>query len=82
MIGFVAHEVQAVMPEVVTGSKDAVDCHGCPQYQAVLYANISAALVKATQELSTENEKLRARVASLEETVATMQLQLAQLLNR
>ena len=33
--GFIAHELQAVVPEAVTGEKDAVDAAGNPQYQGV-----------------------------------------------
>jgi hypothetical protein len=57
--GFIAHELQAVVPDCVTGEKDAVDAEGNPQYQGVDTSFLVATLVKAVQELS-------AKVASLE----------------
>ena len=57
--GFIAHELQAVVPDCVTGEKDAVDAEGNPQYQGVDTSFLVATLVKAIQELT-------ARVAELE----------------
>jgi len=57
--GFIAHELQAVVPDCVTGEKDAVDETGNPQYQGVDTSFLVATLVKAIQELT-------ARVAQLE----------------
>jgi hypothetical protein len=57
--GFIAHELQAVVPEAVTGQKDAVDAEGRPQYQGVDAAKLVPYLVAAVQELS-------AKVAALE----------------
>lgn len=57
--GFIAHELQAVVPDCVTGEKDAVDEAGNPQYQGVDTSFLVATLVKAIQELT-------ARVATLE----------------
>ena len=57
--GFIAHELQAVVPDCVTGTKDAVDAEGNPQYQGVDTSFLVATLVKAIQELT-------ARVAELE----------------
>ena len=57
--GFIAHELQAVVPDCVTGEKDAVDADGKPQYQGVDTSFLVATLVKAIQELT-------ARVAELE----------------
>ena len=33
--GFIAHELQAVVPQCVTGEKDAVDADGNPVYQGI-----------------------------------------------
>lgn len=51
--GFIAHELQAVSPTSVTGSKDAVDADGLPVYQAVEYgsAEVIAMLVAEIQAL-------------------------------
>lgn len=57
--GFIAHELQAVVPEAVTGEKDAVDAGGNPVYQGVDASKLVPILVAAVQELS-------ARVAALE----------------
>ena len=56
---FIAHELQSVVPEAVTGQKDAVDAEGRPQYQGVDAAKLVPYLVAAVQELS-------AKVAALE----------------
>jgi hypothetical protein len=57
--GFIAHELQAVVPDCVSGEKDAVDAEGNPQYQGVDTSFLVATLVKAVQELT-------ARIAALE----------------
>ena len=57
--GFIAHELQAVVPEAVTGEKDAVDAEGNPEYQGVDASKLVPLLVAAVQELS-------AKVAALE----------------
>lgn len=57
--GFIAHELQAVVPEAVTGEKDAVDAEGNPEYQGVDKSKLVPLLVAAVQELS-------AKVAALE----------------
>jgi hypothetical protein len=57
--GFIAHELQAVVPDCVTGEKDAVDAEGNPKYQGVDTSFLVATLVKAVQELT-------ARIAALE----------------
>lgn len=57
--GFIAHELQAVIPDAVTGAKDDVDSQGVPRYQGVDTSHIVATLVAAIKELT-------ARVAVLE----------------
>lgn len=57
--GFLAHEVTPVVPEAITGEKDAVDSEGNPVYQGIDQAKLVPLLVAAVQELS-------ARVAALE----------------
>jgi hypothetical protein len=64
--GFLAHEAQEVVPECVTGSKDAVDDEGNPQYQGIDQSKIVPLLVAALQEALTKIEALEARVAALE----------------
>lgn len=64
--GFLAHEAQEVVPEAVTGTKDAVDEDGQPDYQGIDQSKIVPLLTKALQEALTKIESLEARVAALE----------------
>jgi len=56
--GFIAHELQAVVPDCVTGEKDAVDKDGKPQHQGVDTSFLVATLVSAIQELTARLEAL------------------------
>lgn len=49
--GFIAHEVQAIVPEAVAGTKDAVDPEGTPIYQGIDQAKLVPLLTAAIQEL-------------------------------
>lgn len=60
--GFIAHELQAVIPDAVTGEKDAVDDKGDPKYQMVDTSFLVATLTAALQELKAEVDALRAQV--------------------
>jgi hypothetical protein len=64
--GFLAHEAQAVVPEAVTGTKDAVDADGNPDYQGIDQSKLVPLLTAALQEALTEITDLKARVAALE----------------
>jgi len=64
--GFLAHELQEVIPQAVTGKKDAVDENGDPVYQGVDHSKIVPDLASALQEALTKIEALEARIASLE----------------
>jgi len=64
--GFLAHEAQEVVPAAVTGTKDAVDEDGQPDYQGIDQSKIVPLLTKALQEALTKIESLEARVAALE----------------
>jgi hypothetical protein len=64
--GFLAHEVQAFVPEAVTGEKDAVDNDGKPVYQGIDQSKLVPLLTAALQEALTEIADLKARVAALE----------------
>lgn len=61
--GFIAHELQAVVPECVTGEKDAVDAEGKPIYQGIDTSFLVATLTAAIQELKAEIDELKAKVA-------------------
>lgn len=60
--GFIAHELQAVIPQAVTGEKDAVDENGNPKYQGVDSSNLIPFLTAALQEAITRIEALEAKV--------------------
>jgi hypothetical protein len=64
--GFIAHEAQAVVPEAVTGEKDAVDEDGNPDYQGIDQSKLVPLLTAALQEAIIKIEDLEARVATLE----------------
>lgn len=57
-IGFIAQEVQEVVPEVVSKGPDG--------YMTVDYARLTAVLVEAVKELKSQNEALSKRIDSLE----------------
>jgi hypothetical protein len=64
--GFLAHEAQAVVPEAVTGTKDAVDADGNPDYQGIDQSKLVPLLTAALQEALAAIESLTARVSALE----------------
>ena len=57
--GFLAHEVSSVVPEAITGTKDAVDADGNPEYQGIDQSKLVPLLIKTIQELE-------ARITALE----------------
>ena len=59
--GFLAHEFQAVYPNSVTGTKDAVDADGNPKYQGM-----QAGTAEVIADLVAEIQSLRKRLAALE----------------
>lgn len=61
--GFIAHELQEVVPEAVTGVKDGVDDDGNPRYQGIDTSFLVATLTAAIQELKAELDALKAQVA-------------------
>jgi len=64
--GFIAHELQAVVPDCVTGTKDAVDAEGKPQYQGVDTSFLVATLTAAIQEQQALIQNLTTRLTALE----------------
>jgi len=57
--GFLAHEVQSVVPEAISGTHNEVDDEGNPVYQGIDQSKLVPLLVKTIQELE-------ARIAALE----------------
>jgi hypothetical protein len=64
--GFIAHELQAVVPDCVTGAKDAVDEDGKPVYQGIDVSFLVATLTAAIQEQQALIETLTQRITALE----------------
>ena len=64
--GFIAHELQAVVPDCVTGEKDAIDEEGKPQYQGIDTSFLVATLTAAIKEQQALIEQLTTRIAALE----------------
>jgi hypothetical protein len=57
--GFLAHEVQTVVPEAISGTHNEVDDEGNPVYQGIDHSKLVPLLVKTIQELE-------ARITALE----------------
>jgi len=64
--GFIAHELQAVVPDCVTGEKDAVDAEGKPIYQGIDTSFLVATLTAAIQEQQAIITDLQTRIETLE----------------
>jgi hypothetical protein len=64
--GFIAHELQEVAPDCVTGEKDAVDENGNIKPQGIDTSFLVATLTAAIQEQQTIINDLKARVETLE----------------
>ena len=62
--GFIAHELQAVLPNCVTGEKDAVNQDGTPKYQQMDNSGITPFLTKAIQELNAKITALEAKLGA------------------
>ena len=62
--GFIAHEAQAVVPECVTGEKDAMDDDGNPVYQGIDQSKLVPLLTAALQEAIAKIETLDARLTA------------------
>jgi hypothetical protein len=64
--GFIAHELAEIVPECVTGAKDAVDAEGNPKYQGIDTSFLVATLTAAIQEQQALIETLTQRITALE----------------
>jgi len=64
--GFLAHEVENIVPEAISGEKDAVDSEGNPNYQGIDQSKIVPLLTKAMQEQQVIIEDLKSRIETLE----------------
>ena len=59
--GFLAHEVSSIVPEAITGEKDAVDKDGKPIMQGIDQSKLVPLLVKTIQELEARLTALEAK---------------------
>jgi len=66
--GFIAHELQAVVPDAVSGEKDAVDADGNIKPQGIDTSFLVATLTAAIQELNAKVEAQAAEIAALKAT--------------
>ena len=64
--GFLAHEVKNIIPEAISGEKDAVNEDGTPDYQGIDQSKIVPLLTAAIQEQQTLINTLTARIDTLE----------------
>jgi hypothetical protein len=71
--GFIAHELAEVVPDCVSGAKDAVDANGNPQYQGVDTSFLVATLTAAIQELKAELDTVKAQNAAFEARLAALE---------
>jgi len=62
--GFIAHELQEVFPQAVSGVKDAVDENGKPVYQGIDTSMLVATLTAAIQEQQSQITDLQAKLKS------------------
>ena len=63
--GFIAHELAEVVPDCVSGGKDAVDSEGKPVYQGIDTSFLVATLTAAIQELKAELDSVKAELQTL-----------------
>ncbi len=60
--GFMAHELQEVVPQAVSGQKDEMNEDGTPKYQGVDHSQVVPLLVGAIKELKAEIEELKKQI--------------------
>jgi hypothetical protein len=65
--GFIAHELAEIVPDCVTGEKDAVDAEGNPQYQGIDTSFLVATLTAAIKEQQAIITDLKSRIEALEQ---------------
>ena len=64
--GFIAHEAQAIIPEAITGEKDAVDADGNIEAQGIDQSKLVPLLTGALKEAIAKIETLETKVKALE----------------
>lgn len=61
--GFIAHELAEVLPEAVSGTKDAVNSAGEPEYQMMDAGYLVPVLVAAVQDMRAQIQSMRSRLS-------------------
>ena len=64
--GFLAHEVQTVVPEAITGTHNEVDADGNPDYQGIDQSKLVPLLTAALQEALAKIDAMETRLTALE----------------
>jgi hypothetical protein len=82
MYGFMAHELQDVLPYIVSGQKDVVDATGKIIPQTLDYSKLTPILVKAIQEQDEIINSLKKDKERLEQTIKEIQERLLKLENK
>tara|TARA_R110000796_G_scaffold47173_1_gene113626 strand:- start:264 stop:2639 length:2376 start_codon:yes stop_codon:yes gene_type:complete len=67
--GFYAHELAEVIPESVTGEKDALDYEGNPDYQSVDQSKVVPLLAAALQQAISKIEELQKEVENIKKQI-------------
>ena len=80
--GFIAHELQEVVPDCVSGAKDAVDANGNPVYQGVDTSFLVATLTAAIQELKAINDQQAQTITAQSEALASLTARIEALENK
>jgi len=71
--GFIAHEVQDIVPEAISGEKDAVNDEGNPEYQGIDQSKLVPLLTKAIQELSDKVDNQQTIIDNLTTRIETLE---------
>ena len=71
--GFIAHELQAVVPQCVAGEKDAVDAEGNPVYQGIDTSFLVATLTAAIQELKALVDTQASTITTLTDRITALE---------
>ena len=80
--GFLAHEVQEIIPIAVKGEKDAIDIMGHPLYQQLDISKIIPTLTQAIKDLSAQVEiipSLSQRIIDLSNDIDSLKTEVASL---
>jgi hypothetical protein len=72
-IGFLAHEMQDIIPEVVIGEKDEINKDGSNRYQSISYSNLTSLLVKGVQDLHKENMELKKTINEILQRLSNLE---------